>query len=103
MTVCQLDGCNEPLLRKTSLKRNKYCCDEHAALARKEYQILWRKNNKEKVKEWNKIGNEKYKSNIKFSLVRRKAIKKRTDLWIGIRWEMWKRKHFLKKGISKLT
>jgi len=103
MTVCQLDGCNETLLRNTKLKRNKYCCDKHAALARKEYRALWRKNNKEKTKEWNRIYHKKYKSNIKFGLIRSKAIKKRNDAWVNIKWEIWKRKYFLKKGISKLT
>ena len=54
ISICQLDGCNNPILKKTKNKRNKYCCDEHAILARKEYKKLWLSMNKDKVKEWNR-------------------------------------------------
>lgn len=65
ISICQLDGCSNPILKKTRNKRNKYCCDEHAQEARKMYRKLWCSMNKNVVKEYNRKYQAKLKENRK--------------------------------------
>lgn len=62
--ICQLEGCYEPILKKTDKKRNKYCCDEHAQQAKKLYRKMWVKENKEKISRYNKRYFKKLKNRI---------------------------------------
>lgn len=60
---CQLTGCNTPILKKTRNKRNKYCCDQHAEKAKKQYRRLWVRLNKDKISKHNKTYQLKLKKN----------------------------------------
>jgi hypothetical protein len=76
--TCQLDGCNNPILKKTKKKRNKYCCDEHAKLAQKQYRKIWVKENKDKIRLINKRYFKKNKP-IKTCKLRKPRLKTSKD------------------------
>jgi len=53
-SVCQLEGCDKPLVRKFHQKIRKYCCEEHALEAQRAYRKEWNKRNKDNIKVWNR-------------------------------------------------
>jgi hypothetical protein len=50
--VCQLEGCNNKLVRFGKDRRNKYCSDKHFKQAKLIYKRLWELKNPDKVARW---------------------------------------------------